>query len=192
MRKLNLARSAKLLFALAFAVLGPGLMAAKADSIVTVDGTFENAGGTFVGTLEVNTTDPTPATGEFIDLIGSSITVTGGPDAGLYDDPEAEQDDGTVLYLFQASEGGTPSTVPYVDLYFIGSDPIAQASMCTDPAGASCPYGPSQLRTDAAGGFEYDDVEGVAGVPEAGTLPYLALGLAGLGLLFAKRRVVLS
>jgi len=170
-------------------------MAAKADSIVAVDGTFENAGGTFAATLVVDSTDPTPATGEYIVEAGSSITVTGGPDAGLYDDPYAAPDDGTLLYIFQSSEGGSPSTNPYIDLYFIGSDPISEASLCTDPAGASCPYGPSQLRTDVpaiGGGYVYDPVGAVSAVPEAGTLPLLALGLAGLGLLFAKRRVVLN
>jgi hypothetical protein len=185
----KIARSAKLVLAVTVALLGPGLIAAKADPVVDVSGTFDNGGGTFTGSFQVSG-GTTPATGEVIDANTGTITVTGGPAAGTYTDTYEGQDDGTLLYIFQDSSSGTPSSYPYIDLYFTGSDPLSEASMCTDASSStSCPYGTSQLRVNSD---VYDGVEAAAATPEPGSLSLLAFGLVGLGLLYSKRRLIFN
>src|ERR1700677_3192809 len=117
MRATRISRLTKIVLALAVAVIGPGLIAASADT-VNVGGTFANGDGTFTGTLTVNDSTLTPNTGEVI--TGGMLILTG-LDAGTYSISFSQNDDiyGISEYLFQDSSGGTPSTPPYVDLEFV-------------------------------------------------------------------------
>jgi MYXO-CTERM domain-containing protein len=198
MRNLSVTRSAKILLALAVALLGPGLIAAKADAISTQNfsGTFQN-GGTFTGSVTVDTPsgDNTPGTGQYI--TGGSVTVYGeGANDMTYTNPLDDGIEGSeVVYYFQA---GTGYAATYIDLYFMESSSISGNSICTtaNDSGPSCGSGDyfSQLRPyDGPGNSSlYENVTSAVATPESSSLSMLALGLVGLGLLFAKRREVLS
>jgi hypothetical protein len=173
MRNLSLSRPAKVFLALTVAFFGPGLMAASADS-VTLSGTFTN-GESFTGT--VITTPGTPGT-----ITSGSLTVSGGADAGVYND-FFSADFG--VYLFQDSLSPiSPSTYPYIDLLFSNGSPISESSLCSDasPCGSSV----SQLRISAD---NFRDLQAAVATPEPGSLLLLASGLIGLASLFRKQRL---
>jgi hypothetical protein len=172
MRELSVSRPVKMFLALTVAFLGPGLRAAYADT-VNASGTFTN-GESFIGTLV--TTAGTPGT-----ITAGSLTVSGGPDAGTYNNFFAGAFPG--VYLFQESGGATPSTLPYIDLLFSDTSPISEASLCTDAS--LCGSSASQLRT--ADGFF--DLTAAVATPEPGSLLLLTSGLLGLGLLLRKQRL---
>jgi PEP-CTERM motif len=174
MRELNISRPVKMFLVLTVAFFGPGLMVASADS-VNLSGTFTN-GESFTGT--VITTPGTPGT-----ITSGSLTVSGGADAGVYNDFYVA-DFG--VYLFQDSLSPvSPSTYPYIDLLFSDASPISEASLCTDAS--LCGSSASQLRVSSDGNFS--DLQAAVATPEPGSLLLLVSGLVGLGLLFRKQRL---
>jgi hypothetical protein len=94
--------------------------------------------------------------------------------------------DDTGVYLFQDSASSTsPSTYPYVDLYFSDASPISEASLCTDAS--VCGAYVSQVR-DTDGFFDLTGTNATT-TPEPGSFLLLASGLVGLGLLVRKQGI---
>jgi hypothetical protein len=182
----------KFSLALAVLLLGPGLMMASADTI-GLSGTFASGGGSFTGTVTVNDAALTPGTGQVI--TAASLTVSGFSGGssflnGVYT---------TILFtdafgfgFLQDSQGGTPSTNPYINLYFLQTSPISNASMCTNVVSGCVAFNSqfiSQIRP-TADSSSYINVgsAGATNTPEPSSLLLLTSGLAVLGFLLRRQQ----
>lgn len=198
----TVSRSLKMCVALAVAFLGVGLMSALADgcsNIISIDPTqFASGPVTFTGTVTVNDCDlASPSAGETI--TAASITISGAAavDNGIYtSNSDCTQGFGNCytadysgygypIYLLSLSQSGSPSTVPYMDIYFLDTASISTASLCTDavPCGSN-PTWSSQFRPS-----DDDAHYNTIYTPEPGSLPLVACGLLGIGFLFRKQRL---
>jgi hypothetical protein len=177
---MNIGRSVKILLALVVAVLGPGLMAAKADTVWTLnDVDFNRPGyGTNAasGTITFNST--------FTGLDAWDVTVT-----GTNTQANAVYENGTGGGYLDPSDTGVDlydsGFAQYLDLVFASALTNSGGTVDLSVSGTlACPG----CGTLVSGTLSTDPVA----TPEAGSLSLLACGLFGLGLLFVKRRVVLN
>jgi hypothetical protein len=174
LRKLFLARLTKIFLVLAAVLVGPGLMAASADTIFTFSGTFQD-GSILGGTLTINT-----ATGAIdgvnLTIGASSFTFQQGPLITIGGESFA-----------QFTTTSFPS-FPILDVFFPVSSLVGYAGgqLCISPTVGAC-LNPTQFGSNGTVAFLTQGTSSTgSSVPEPSSLLLLTGGLVGLGLLSRK------
>jgi hypothetical protein len=176
LRKLFLSRFTKMILVLAAMLIGPGLFAAKADTIFTVTGTFAG-GDTLSGTISINTTSGLVDSGSFL-VAGNTYTFSG----------------------FQSVEGGseylaffTDASGDHLDIIFPTTSLVGYGGgfLCSTTLGQTC-NDPTQFGNTGTGitFLAQGNAGGTNSVPEPSSLLLLTGGLVGLGLLSRKLHFV--
>jgi PEP-CTERM motif len=175
LRTLFLSRLTKMILVLGAMLIGPGLFAAKADTIFNITSTFTN-GATLSGTISINTSTGLVGSGSFL-IAGNTYTFSGfqsveGPGGGT-----------EYLAFFTDALGD------HLDIIFPTNSLVGYAGgfLCSTALGQTC-NDPTQFGNTANGitFLAQGGTSSTNSVPEPSSLLLLAGGLVGLGLLSRK------
>jgi len=172
LRKLFLSRLTKMILVLAAVLVGPGLIAASADTIFNFNGTFQD-GSALGGTMTVNT-----ATGA---IDGINLTV-GSNTFTFIQAPTPELIGGSLFIQLTATSA---FNFPILDIFIPVTSLVGYngGQLCISPTAGDC-SNPTQW--GANGTASYLTQGSSSAVPEPSSLILLTGGLIGLGLLGRK------
>jgi PEP-CTERM motif len=174
LRKLFLSRLTKMILVLAVVLVGPGLMAASADTIFTFSGTFLD-GSALGGTLTINT-----ATGAI-----DGIDLTVGANTFTFQQGSLITIGGSSFIQLTTTPG---FSFPLLDLFFPVSSLVGYTGgqLCISPVSGGC-ADPTQYGSNGTAIYLTQGSSSTgSSVPEPSSLLLLTGGLIGLGLLSRK------
>jgi len=173
LRKNLISRITKMILVLAAVLVGPGLFAAKADTIFTFTGTFQN-GAALGGTITIN-----PTTGA---IDGVNLNVAGASYSFVQ---LALPGFGTEYFLQLTTTSG--DTSPFLDVFFPVTSLVGYTGgqLCISPTAGAC-TNPTQYGIGNNNVAYLTAGSDTSAVPEPSSLLLLAGGLIDLGLLGRK------